>query len=212
PRGCQSMSPEGVDRASPLGEHAAESARGGGMDLLQRIKAILLTPDTEWPKIEQEPGGVGPLFAGYVVVLAAIGPIADFICLAVIGETVANVGTVRMPVFPALFNSLLDYVLAFVIVYVLAVAIDMLAPRFEGTRSFPNALKLAVYAMTPYWLAGIFLLIPGLRFLVMFGFYGAYLVWTGLPELMKSPPERTLAYAAAIVGGAFAIYLVIGLV
>ena len=186
--------------------------RGHAMELLQRIKAILLTPHTEWAQIEQEPGGVLGLFGRYVVFLAAIGPIADFLCLAVIGQWVANVGTVRMPVFSALFNALLDYALAFVVVYVLALIIDAFAPRFEGVKNFQNALKLAVYSMTPYWLAGIFLLIPGLRFLVMFGLYGAYLLWTGLPQLMKSPPERSPAYAGAIVACAVAIDLVIVLI
>jgi hypothetical protein len=181
------------------------------MDLLQRIKAILLTPETEWQKIEQEPGGVLALFGGYVVVLAAIPPVADFLCRAVIGMTLASGATVRMPVFPALFNALLDYVLAFVVVYALALIIDLVAPRFEGVKNFPNALKLATYAMTPYWLAGIFLLIPGLRFLVMFGLYGAWLLWSGLPQLMKSPAERSLAYAGTIAGVAFVIYLAISL-
>jgi hypothetical protein len=179
------------------------------MDLLQRIKAILLTPDTEWQKIEQEPGGVVALLGGYVVFLAAIPPVADFLCRAVIGMTLASGATVRMPVFTALFAALLEDVLAFVVVYVLALVIDLLAPRFEGVKNFPNALKLAVYAMTPYWLAGIFLLIPGLRFLVMFGLYGAWLLWIGLPQLMKSPPERSLAYAGMVAVIAFALCLAI---
>jgi Yip1 domain len=179
------------------------------MDLLERIKAILLRPADEWPKIGQQPGSIGPLFVGYVAILAAIPPIADFLCLGVIGETDINGTTVRMPIFSAVLSALFDYLLSFAVVYVLAHVIDLLAPRFEGVKSFPNALKLAVYSMTPYWLAGIFLLIPGLRFLVMFGLYGAYVLWTGLPELMKSPPERTLGYTAAVVACALAIYLAI---
>src|SRR5215510_8734464 len=194
-----------ADPAAPASDAAPR--RPIGLDLLERIKAIMLTPATEWQKIEQEPGGIGPLFIGYVAILAAIPPIADFLCLGVIGEIDANGTTVRMPILTALLSAFFDYVLSFVVVYVLALVIDMLAPRFEGEKNFANALKLAVYAMTPYWLAGIFLLIPGLRFLVMFGFYGAYLVWTGLPQLMKSPADRTVGYTAAVVFCAFAIYV-----
>jgi hypothetical protein len=207
------MSQDSVDPAPPMNAdpappaNASDGGRGVGLDLLDRIKAILLTPATEWPKIAQEPGGIGPLFVGYVAILAAIPPIADFLCLGVIGQTDVNGTTVRMPIFTALLSAFVDYVLSFAVVYVLAYIVDMLARRFEGENDFSNALKLAAYAMTPYWLAGIFLLIPGLRFLIMFGFYGAYLVWTGLPELMKSPPERTLGYTATVVACAFAIYL-----
>ena len=45
-----------------------------------------------------------------------------------------------------------------------------------GSEDFDSAFKLAVYSYTPVWLAGIFLLLPGLRFLILLGFYGAYVL------------------------------------
>ena len=48
-------------------------------------------------------------------------------------------------------------------------AVDALAPSFRSERNLPAALKLAVYSFTPVWLAGIFILIPGLRFLTSLG-------------------------------------------
>jgi hypothetical protein len=80
-------------------------------------------------------------------------------------------------------------------VYVIAGVIDLLAPRFGGTKNFPNALKLSVYSHTPLWLAGIFLLIPGLNFLLVLGLYGLYLLRVGLPMLMGVPSERAFPYA-----------------
>ena len=41
-------------------------------------------------------------------------------------------------------------------------------------------------------LAGIFLLIPGLNFLVLLGLYGFYLLWVGLPLLMRVKKEQAL--------------------
>jgi hypothetical protein len=72
-------------------------------------------------------------------------------------------------------------------VYVMALIIDALAPTFQGQKNHPNALKLAVYSMTPAWLAGVFSLIPGLRPLSILGLYGLYLLRVGLPPLMKVP-------------------------
>jgi hypothetical protein len=46
-----------------------------------------------------------------------------------------------------------------------------------------------------------------LRFLGLTGFYGAYLLWRGLPRLMKSPVPRNPAYAAVIVACACALTL-----
>ena len=58
------------------------------------------------------------------------------------------------------------YVASFAIgAVLLGVVINLLAPLFGGQKDFDSALKLAVYSYTPVWLAGIFLLLPGLRFL-----------------------------------------------
>jgi hypothetical protein len=80
--------------------------------------------------------------------------------------------------------------------------VNVLAPSFGGERSFPNATRLTAYSFTPAWLAGIFLLVPGLSFLGVLGFYGAYIMWAGLPVLMKVSPKRALPYAATVVGWA----------
>ena len=74
------------------------------------------------------------------------------------------------------------------------------APRFGGRKNFGNALKLSVYSHTPLWLAGIFLLIPGLNFLLILGVYGLYLFWIGLPLLMQVPDDKALPYAAVATG------------
>jgi hypothetical protein len=78
---------------------------------------------------------------------------------------------------------------------------------FGGRRDFGSAFKLAVYSYTPVWLAGIFLLVPGLRFLTLTAFYGAYITWQGLPLLMKTPQANVPGYAAVIVACACALTL-----
>ena len=42
------------------------------MDLVERAKAIIMTPKTEWLRIATEPGDPAYLFANYVAILAAI--------------------------------------------------------------------------------------------------------------------------------------------
>jgi len=83
----------------------------------------------------------------------------------------------------------------------------VLAPTFGASRNPANALKLAVYSHTPCWLAGIFLLSPGLWVLRILGLYGLYLMWLGLPVLMKAPSSEksTIGYFAAIAVGAIVI-------
>jgi hypothetical protein len=184
--------------------------QGDIMDIIERVKAILLTPKTEWLVIEREPGDPAYLFANYVAILAAIPAVCGFIGGSIVGISVPIVGTVRVGIVSGIASALIQYLLAFVMVYVMALIIDALAPTFKGQKNQANALKLAVYSMTPVWLAGVFSLIPGLRLLGILGLYGLYLLWLGLPPLMKAPQEKSTGYAAAVVVCAIIISLVVG--
>jgi hypothetical protein len=170
--------------------------------LIERVKAIILTPESEWRVIEREPADVAALFTRYVAILAAIPAVARFIGACLIGR--------YQPILAGLASAIVGYVLTFAVVYAVALIIDALAPTFRAQKNFGNALKLSVYSHTPFWLAGIFLLIPGLSFLTLLGFYGLYLMWLGLPPLMRAPNDQSLVYAAAVVLCAVLLAVVIG--
>ena len=42
------------------------------MNLVERVKGILLQPNSEWSAIAREPGNAGYLFPNYVAILAAV--------------------------------------------------------------------------------------------------------------------------------------------
>jgi Yip1 domain len=135
--------------------------------------------------------------------------VCGFIGTSIIGISLPVIGTFRVGIVSGIASAIVQYLLAFVMVYVMALIIDALAPTFNGQKNQSNALKLAVYSMTPAWLAGVFSLIPGLRLLGILGLYGLYLLWVGLPPLMKVPQEKSTTYAAAIVVCALIISVVI---
>jgi len=173
-----------------------------------RAKAMLLDPAAEWPTIERESGDPAYLLSRYVAVLALVPAGCGFIGASVIGVVVPGTGLVRASLFDGCFGAIFSYVTAFAIVLILALVIDLLAPVFGGRKEFDSALKLAVYSYTPVWLAGIFLLLPGLRFLILLGFYGAYVLMLGLPRLMKSPAQKSYGYAVVVVVCACALTLI----
>lgn len=174
------------------------------MNLVERAKAIVLDPRSVWPTIEREPGDTSYLFTNYVAIFALIPAVCGFLGNWLIAG--------RMGFFGGLFGAIIGYVLTFVVIYIVAMIVDLLAPTFNGQRNFQSALKLVVYSYTPAWLAGIFLLIPGLSFLSILGLYSIYVLWTGIPPMMKSPPERTLVYVLAIVACAIVLAIIIGFI
>jgi len=179
------------------------------MNAAWRARAILADPSAEWAKIEEESGDPAYLLTGYVALLALVPAVFGFIGACVVGAVVPGGETVRAPILEGLFGAVFGYVAACAAVLVLGLLISLMAPFFGGRQSFDNAFKLAVYSYTPVWLAGIFLVAPGLRFLVLTGFYGAYLLWRGLPPLMKAPQQTLPVYTAAVLACGVILTLVI---
>ena len=77
------------------------------MNLVERVKAILLQPKSEWPVIERESGDAGYLFTNYVCIVSAIPAVASFI-----GTVIAGFGIVG-----GLIYAVVIYVLGLVGVF-----------------------------------------------------------------------------------------------
>lgn len=180
--------------------------------IIQRAKDILLKPKETWPVIAAEPATTQSIYVPYVVALAAIGPIAQFIGGQVFGFTAFGV-TYHPPLGTALVSAVLSYGLTLATVFILALVIDGLAPNFGGQKDQVQALKVAAYSATAGWVGRIFGLLPALALIgALFALYGLYLLYLGLPVLMKVPQEKALGYTVVVVIVAIVLFLIVGAV
>ena len=179
------------------------------MNLGERIKGILLKPKEEWQTISGEATTIPELYKTYIVILAAIGPVASIIGMSIVGISLPFAGSFRIPITTSIASAIVHYILTLAGVYILALIIDGLAPTFSGEKSIDQAFKVATYAYTPGWVVGIIALIPSLSPLGILGLYGLYLLYVGLPVLMKSPKEKSLGYTIAVIIAAIVIFVVI---
>lgn len=180
--------------------------------IIQRAKDILLKPKETWPVIAAEPASTQSIYVPYVVALAAIGPVAQFIGGQLFGFNAFGV-TYHPPLVSSLVSAVLSYGLALATVFILALVIDALAPSFGGQKDQVQALKVAAYSATAGWVGGIFGLVPALGLIgVLFGLYGLYLLYLGLPVLMKVPQDKALGYTVVVVIVAIVLFLIVGAV
>jgi hypothetical protein len=180
------------------------------MNIMERIKGILLRPKEEWQTIAGETTPIAELYKNYIILLAAIGPVASFIGMSLVGVSLPVGGPYRVSITTGIVSAVVQYGLTLVGVYILAFIIDALAPTFSGEKNLNQAFRLAAYSYTPGWLVGVFALIPALGILGILGLYGLYLLYVGLPVLMKSPKEKSTGYTVAIIIAAIIIFVVIG--
>lgn len=180
------------------------------MNLVGRAKAILLNPKQEWPVIEKETTTTAELYTGYIIPLAAIGPVAQAIGLSMFGVNLGVLGSWRISPANIVSRAVVTFVCSLVAVWVLAWIINVLAPKFGGQSNASQALKVAAYSNTASWVAGIFGIVPMLAILgVLLGLYGLYLLYLGLPVLMKAPADKSLGYTIVVVIAAFLIVFVV---
>ncbi len=174
------------------------------MNIIERIRNIILTPKTEWPVIEGEATTVQGLYTGYIMLLATIPAVAGFIGMSVIGMNMPGFGSFRVPIMNGITMLIVGYLLSLAMIYVLALIIDAMAPNFASEKNFIQAFKLATYSFTASWLVGIFYLIPALSVLAILGLYSLYVLYVGLPIMMKTPTDKVVGY--------FVVILIVGVV
>lgn len=182
--------------------------------LIERVRNILLAPNTEWPVIAAESSTTSQMYTNYILILAAIPALAGFIKGSILGFGMPFVGTVRLGFGTGITQMLLQYGLALGLVFVMALIIDALAPSFGGQKNQGQALKTAAYTYTAGWVAGIAVVLPWIGWLLATAgsIYGIYLLYLGLPHTMKAQPERSVAYTAVVILIGFVLSLVVGTV
>lgn len=172
--------------------------------LVARVKGILLQPKSEWLKIDGEFATTKSLFTRYAMILAAIGPV----CSLLGGQLMPIMG-MKLSIVGAIVVALVSYGMSLLGVFLLGLIINALAPNFGGTANKVQAMKLAVYSWTAAWLAGVFGLIPMLGILAILGLYSFYLLFVGLPILMKVPEDKKVGYFIVTVIAGVVMYFII---
>jgi hypothetical protein len=174
------------------------------------VKNLLLSPAKEWEVIKGESWTVGGLFTKYAMILAAIPAVAGLIGYSLFGISY-GFGSYKLGIGTSLTWAILTYVLSLVGVYVLGFIIDVLAPSFGSTKDMVASLKVAVFASTPGWVAGILNIFPALGILVLIAsIYGLVLLYMGLERVKSVPKEKMIGYFVVVLIAAIVVYVIIG--
>ncbi len=179
---------------------SAEDARVRAQEALRKSEIIftrayglLREPKKEWEQIRAEQTTVPNLMIGYVAPLAAIPPVCGLIGGLIFDPLmVGSIGT-------AIISVVVTWLVSVALVFLLGLLINTLADQFDADRNDIAAQKIAAYSITPAFLSGLFSLWPPLWWISLFAL-GAmvFIMFRGLPILMKAPEDRALNYAASV--------------
>ncbi|MGD9542457.1 MAG: Yip1 family protein [Methylocystis sp.] len=178
-------------------------------DLVGRVQRLLLSPKAEWDAIDAEAVDRQKLITSYVAPLAAIPAIAGVIGMSVFGLHLPGAGAVKTPFGAALAAAVVTFAVQIGWVFVFAFIINALGPSFGAQKNYNQALKVAAYWPTASWVAGVFQILPVLGLIALAGaVYSLYLLFVGLPKLMKPETGKATTYTLASIGVAIVAAIV----
>lgn len=180
--------------------------------LVEKVKAILLKPKEEWPKVAAQPDAPGEVLTRYAIPLIAIGPVASFIGGQVFGLSVLGI-TFRPSLMAGISTAIVTFIMSIVALVVVTFIADFLAPKFGGETNRSQAFKWVAYSATASWLGGIFGLVPALNVLgLLAALYSLYLFYLGATPTMKVPQDKAGGFTAAVVVCAIVAMLIVAAV
>jgi hypothetical protein len=92
----------------------------------------------------------------------------------------------------------------------MALIINALAPQFGAKQDMGQAFKVAAYTPTASWVGSLFVILPMLWFMALIGgLYSLYLLFVGLPKLMKPAADKAMIYTLAVIGCMIGVGIVV---
>lgn len=183
------------------------------MNLIERVKKIMMSPKEEWLVIEQENTPVAKILTTYLVPLALIPAIASFIGFGLVGYSRPFVGHIAGSLSFGLIQAIMAFISPFLGVLISAFIISLLAPTFSSLKEFSKSLELVTYSFTPMLIAGIFYILPFLGIIVLLaGLYGLYILYLGFAPVLKTPEDKLTGYFVVSLVTIFVVMIIIGLI
>jgi len=165
--------------------------------MISRVINMIVKPKAEWVNVYNETPVNSKLFS-YALILLLIPTVCIFIAYGFIGVKMMGYAIKSIPA--AIQQGLMIFVGGFISLYLTAFVVDVLATSFDSEKNFGRALQLVVYSMTPFWVAGVFYLIPGFQPLVfLIGIYILILMYQGMPIIMRTPQHKAAGYLVVSV-------------
>jgi len=205
------MTAEDQDKPEPQRRFSVEAARQHANHafrksefILSRCYGLFRDPKQEWRQIRDEETTIPNILIGYVAPLAAIPPICDLI-----GSSLFN-HLLQVEPGQAIIRAVITWIVSVALVGFLGILINVIASNFDAEQNDLAAQKIAAYSMTPAFLSGVFSLLPWLWWVSLFALAAmVFLMYRGLPILMKAPEDRALGYAATVTIAAMAAGIVL---
>jgi Yip1 domain len=158
------------------------------MNIIERVKNILITPKTEWEVINGETATPQSLLISYVLPLAIVSAVGSLL------RGLLFAGAYSMTFF--LVGAVIAFIASVIAYYITVIIVDMLAPSFGSEKNMGKSAQLVAYSGTPSYIGALLSFIPVLGGIIALAAwaYGIYLMYLGIGPLKKTPEDKKVVY------------------
>lgn len=177
---------------------------------ITRIWGLYTQPKAQWRTLDRQHESLSYSLI-HLALIALIPTVSAYFSTTLIGWNFGanNTSPVLLTSQSALVMAVSMYVALITGVFALAYLIFWMAKTFGATPSFAHSMELAAYTATPLFMVGFALFYPEPIFIMLVGLvgvaYSVYLLYTGIPIVMRIPEERAFVYASSVITAAIVL-------
>lgn len=170
--------------------------------ILNHLWGIYTHPKEEWHAIEQRHEDYS-FSLSHILIISLIPAVMGYFSSVHLGWGI-GVGD------PIMLEQATGLVMAFGLyaslvggVFGLAYMIHWMSKTFDSKPTYTQSLEVASYTATPMYMVGFAAFYPELWFIITVGLvglsYSVYLLYTGVPIVMRIPEDEGFIYASSVV-------------
>lgn len=181
--------------------------------MIGNLLGLLFRPKTQWHSIAANNSYSLPASVIYTLLLACLPAVAWFYGTTVIGWSVGDGDIIRMTAESATTIIVLFYFTMVVSVMVIGYMIHWMSKTYGADSSTAKGIAIASFSATPLYIAGAVGFMPVFWLALLIGVsavsYAVYVLYLGIPIVMKIPEERGFLFSSAVLAFCMVILMII---
>lgn len=178
--------------------------------MIQHTIGLLLRPSTQWRIVAKLPEKSQNVLVLYPCILALFPAIAWYFGTSKVGWTTGLQGNVvRLTTESAFQISLLFYLVMVGSVAIIGYFIHWMSQTYGAESTVPKGIVIAGLTATPLFVTGLVGFYPTLWLDLLIGVvaisWSVYLMYLGIPIMMKIPEERGFLFSSAVLAIAMVV-------
>ncbi len=180
--------------------------------MIHHAFGLIFQPRKQWRAIASQSDSQLARNLAYPIVLAIIPSVAWYYGTTQVGWSIGDGDTLKLTHESALGIAIALYGSVLAALGFIGYMVHWMSVTYGAQSSLVKGLALSGFTATPFFIAGVVGFYPHFTIDFLISFiaiaHGVYLLYTGIPIMMKVPEDRGFLFASAVLGVAMVMLMI----